>query len=78
VPGIRLSAELDTVGAGDSVISAFSVSISAAARTGASTAVEDALRIANAAAAVTVQKRRQTGTASPEEILAVLSAQPGP
>ena len=69
VPGIRLAAELDTVGAGDSVISAFAASIGAAAT------VEDALHVANAAAAVTVQKLRQTGTASADEILAVLAEQ---
>ena len=67
VPGIYLTGELDTVGAGDSVISAFASSLA----TGMP--IAEALPIANAAAAVTVQKLRQTGTASPEEITKVLS-----
>jgi rfaE bifunctional protein kinase chain/domain len=67
VPGIYLTGELDSVGAGDSAISAF------AACLGGGVAIEDALYTANAAAAVTVRKLRQTGTASPTEILTVLS-----
>ncbi len=66
VPGIYLTGELDTVGAGDSVISAFASCI------GGSIAIADALQVANAAAAVTVRKLRQAGTASADEIIATL------
>ena len=72
VPGIRFSGPVDTVGAGDSAISAF------AAGLGASGSVDDALHAANAAAGVTVRKLRQTGTASPNEIIAILAEQLGP
>lgn len=65
VPGIPLSGEIDSVGAGDTCISAFS----SAAGSGAE--IFDAMQIANMAAAVTVKKLRQTGTASPEEIEAI-------
>ncbi|NOY58660.1 MAG: carbohydrate kinase, partial [Calditrichaeota bacterium] len=68
VPGIPLSGEIDSVGAGDTCISAFS---SAA---GSSADILDAMQIANMAAAVTVKKLRQTGTASPEEIMALNAA----
>ena len=69
VPGFQLAGELDTVGAGDSVMAAF------AACVGAGVEMADALTVANAAAAVTVRKLRQTGTASPAEIEAVLAAE---
>jgi len=62
-PGIRLTRKLDTVGAGDTTISALGLCLAA----GISPA--RAARFANLAAAVTVQKLFQTGTASPREIL---------
>lgn len=62
VPGIKLTGEIDTVGAGDTCISAFSASV------GSGADIQDAMHIANLAAAVTVKKLRQTGTARPEEI----------
>lgn len=68
VPGSQLVGELDTVGAGDSVIAAFAACVGAGADMGG------ALTVANAAAAVTVRKLRQTGTASPAEIEAMLAA----
>jgi len=64
-PGIQLMAKLDTVGAGDTVTSALALCL------GASLSPADAAQFANFAAAVTVQKLFQTGTASPDEILAV-------
>ena len=67
IPGIYLTGELDTVGAGDSIISAFSACM------GAGSAISDALLIANAAASVTVRKLRQAGTASTDEIDVALS-----
>lgn len=65
VEAIPLSGELDTVGAGDTVVAAFASTV------GAKATVNQALTIANLAAAVTVQKLQQTGTASLQEILQV-------
>ncbi len=62
---LRLDGELDTVGAGDTAVAAF------AASAGAKISVEDALKLANFAAAVTVQKKNQTGTATPEEVMRI-------
>jgi phosphoglycolate phosphatase-like HAD superfamily hydrolase len=68
-PGIQLPGETDTVGAGDTVTGALALCLAA----GLSPA--EAAGFANVAAAVTAQKRFQTGTASPEEVLAI-SADP--
>jgi rfaE bifunctional protein kinase chain/domain len=65
VPGIQLLKKLDTVGAGDTVISALALCL------GAGIEPAQAAEFANFAAAVTVQKIFQTGTASGEEILKV-------
>jgi len=65
VPGIQLLKKLDTVGAGDTVTSALALCLGA----GASPA--EAAEFANFAAAVTVQKLFQTGTASGSEILQI-------
>ena len=54
---------LDTVGAGDTSVAAF------AAGAGARVPLPESLALANLAAAVTVQKINQTGTASQEEII---------
>lgn len=61
--GLPLRGELDTVGAGDTVVATW-----AACRAAGATPAE-AVQIANLAAAVTVQKLNQTGTASLSEIL---------
>ncbi len=66
VKALKLETELDTVGAGDTVVAAFSASKG----TGAS--IAQSLEIANLAAAVTVQKLHQTGTATLEEILSLM------
>lgn len=63
IKALQLNTELDTVGAGDTVVAAFSASRG----TGAS--ITQSLEIANLAAAVTVQKLGQTGTATLDEIL---------
>ena len=63
VKALKLEGKLDTVGAGDTVMAAFSASRG----TGAS--VKESLEIANLAAAVTVKKLHQTGTANLQEIL---------
>ncbi len=65
VPGIQLLKKLDPVGAGDTVTSALALCL------GAGVSCAEAAEFANLAAAVTVQKLFQTGTASGEEILVV-------
>ncbi len=65
IPGLRITAPTDTVGAGDSMLAGIAAAL--AAGTDAVTAAE----LGNLVAGVTVQKLFQTGTASPEEILAI-------
>ena len=65
VPGIQLLKKLDIVGAGDTVTSALALCMGAGLRPA------EAAEFANIAAAVTVQKLFQTGTASGSEILEV-------
>jgi rfaE bifunctional protein kinase chain/domain len=65
VSGIQLLKKLDTVGAGDTVISALALCLGAGVRPA------ESAEFANFAAAVTVQKLFQTGTASGAEILEV-------
>ncbi|UCC96765.1 MAG: HAD family hydrolase [Phycisphaerales bacterium] len=65
VPGVQLLKKLDTVGAGDTVTSALALCLGAGVRPA------EAAEFANFAAAVTVQKLFQTGTASGPEILEV-------
>jgi bifunctional ADP-heptose synthase (sugar kinase/adenylyltransferase) len=65
VPGLQLLKKLDPVGAGDTVTSALALCL------GARVSPAEAAAFANFAAAVTVQKLFQTGTASGAEILAV-------
>jgi rfaE bifunctional protein kinase chain/domain len=62
-PGIQLLGRLDPVGAGDTAVSALACCLAAGVEP------REAAEFANFAAAVTVQKLFQTGTASPEEIL---------
>ncbi len=63
VPGLALPGPLDPVGAGDTVVAALMAALAAGAPP------LQALDLANRAAAVTVQKLGQTGTASRAEIL---------
>lgn len=65
VPGLQFLKKLDTVGAGDTALSAVSCALAAKID------MQDAIEFANFAAGVTIQKLFQTGTASPEEILSV-------
>lgn len=62
IPGVRLAGEIDSVGAGDTTVAAIACALAAGG------SVPEAAEVGNLAAAVTVQKLRQTGTASPEEI----------
>jgi len=68
VPAIPVQGPLDPVGAGDSA----SAGLISAFACGAE--VEKAVAFANLAAAVTVRKLGETGTASPEEILALFDS----
>lgn len=63
IPGIQLLKKLDTVGAGDTTISALTLCLAAGVPP------SEAAAFANLAAAVTVQKLFTTGTASGEEII---------
>jgi len=65
VPGIQLLKKLDIVGAGDTVTSALALCL------GAGVGPVEASEFANLAAAVTVQKLYQTGTACGSEILEI-------
>ena len=63
INGLPLQNELDTVGAGDTVVAAWATCM------GAGATPQQGLEIANLAAGVTVQKLGQTGTATLSEIL---------
>src|SRR4030065_1039635 len=65
VPGIQLLKKRDIVGGGDTVPSALALCLGRAVRPA------EAAEFANFAAAVTVQKLFQTGTASGPEILEI-------
>jgi len=65
IPGIQLLAKLDAVGAGDTTVSAIALCL------GGGLSPAETAEFANYAAAVTVQKLFQTGTASGEEILEI-------
>lgn len=65
VPGLLIIAKVDTVGAGDSYLAG------SAAALGAGYGLNTAAMTGTFVAGVTVQKLFQTGTASPEEILAI-------
>lgn len=65
IPGVQLKGKLDAVGAGDTTICALALSLAAGY-----TPV-DAANFANLAAAVTVKKLYQTGTASGDEIIEI-------
>lgn len=67
VPGIRQSGPIDPVGAGDTTAAAFASVLAAGG------SLVEAAEIANLAAAVTVKKLRQTGTATPVEILKIFA-----
>ncbi|MBI5793611.1 HAD family hydrolase, partial [Candidatus Uhrbacteria bacterium] len=68
IPGIQILKKIDPVGAGDTTVAA----IASALASGAS--FEEAGILGNLAAAVTVQKLQQTGSAGPEEIVEMARA----
>jgi rfaE bifunctional protein kinase chain/domain len=65
IPGIQVGPTIDPVGAGDTVVAAI------AAGLGSRQSAIDVAKLANIAAAITVQKLQTTGTATPAEILAL-------
>jgi rfaE bifunctional protein kinase chain/domain len=65
IPGLMIISKVDTVGAGDSYLAG------AASAMAAGYSMEIAATLGSFVAGVTVQKLFQTGTASPEEILAI-------
>lgn len=72
VPAIPVEGPLDTVGAGDTVVAALASSLAAGA------SLNEAGVVASLAAAVTVQKVKQTGTATAEEILTLAKGRKDP
>ena len=62
IPGLQMIGQVDTVGAGDSVLAGVGAGLAAGAE-----AVPAGL-LGNLAAGVTIQKLNQTGTASPDEL----------
>ncbi len=69
-PGVSLSPPIDVVGAGDTFLATLAASLAAGA------SCWEAGALANLAAAVVCKKLNQTGTASPEEILALYDELP--
>ena len=65
IPGIRTTGQIDTVGAGDSMVSGIAACLAVGS------APAEAASFGNLVAGVTVQKLQQTGTATPEEIRAL-------
>jgi bifunctional ADP-heptose synthase (sugar kinase/adenylyltransferase) len=65
LPAIPLTGPIDPVGAGDATVSAIAAALAAGGT------LEEAGELGNLAGAVTVKKLRETGTATPEELLSV-------
>lgn len=65
IPGIQVMGSVDTVGAGDTVVAGIGCALSAGCD------APTAAMVGNMAAVVTIQKLRQTGTASPGEVMEV-------
>ena len=65
IPAIPLSGPIDPVGAGDATVSAIAATLASGGT------LEEAGEMGNLAGAVTVKKVRETGTATPGELLAV-------
>ncbi|KAA6440476.1 HAD family hydrolase [Dyadobacter flavalbus] len=65
VPGLQLKSRLDTVGAGDTAVSALTLCLAAGI------SPRESAQFANFAAAVTVQKLFTTGTANGQEIISI-------
>lgn len=72
IQAVKAGDLVDPVGAGDTVVAALASALAAGA------SLKEAGTIASLAASVTVRKIRQTGTAAPEEILALVTHDPLP
>ena len=70
MPGLMILSRVDTVGAGDSYLAG------AASALAAGYGMAEAATLGTYVAGVTVQKLFQTGTATPEEIMAIRSEIP--
>ena len=70
IPAIEVEEPIDPVGAGDTVVAAITSALAAGAT------LLEAGSFAMVAAAITVRKLQQTGTARPEEILQLAQGQP--
>ncbi|MGM0446387.1 MAG: bifunctional heptose 7-phosphate kinase/heptose 1-phosphate adenyltransferase [Bacillota bacterium] len=68
VPAVKTGNNKDIVGAGDSFLSAFTIAYSAGAN------IKEAMLIGNLAASVVIQKLRETGTASKQEIITAFNS----
>jgi len=69
LPAVQVPPPLDTVGAGDTFLACLGAGLAAGATS------QEAGCLANLAAAITIQKIGMTGTASPDEILALFEKQ---
>lgn len=65
VPGLHIIAPTDSVGAGDSMLAGLAAGLAAGC------SYYEAATLGNFVAGVTVQKRHETGTATPAEVLAI-------
>lgn len=68
IPGIHITQPTDIVGAGDTSLATLAATIAAGQP------IRAAAQLANYAAAISIQKLQQTGTASPKEILSMIDS----
>ncbi len=68
IPGVTITAPIDVVGAGDSVLAGFSAALCAGA------SARDAAYLGNLVASITVQQIGVTGTATPDQVRAAHAA----
>ncbi len=66
IEAIKVDGEIDICGAGDTFMSALACAI------GTGATIEEAAFLGNVASSITIRKLKQTGTASPEEILSTI------
>lgn len=76
VEGVRVAGPVDPVGAGDSFIAGLALALQSSAGDSEANAMQigGAARFATLAAAVTVAKQHETGTATPDEVHALLES----
>jgi rfaE bifunctional protein kinase chain/domain len=69
IPAVRVQGPIDIVGAGDSVLAGITAALCAGA------SIVEAAEVGNLVASITITKLRDTGTASPQELLERCAAQ---